>query len=92
VTDADPSEWHSELGKALRRARKARGLSQERLGLETGIHRNYVGGIERGERKPTLERIVMLANELGTSLVELFREASEAIAAQRAQRAPSITR
>jgi transcriptional regulator with XRE-family HTH domain len=77
---AEPSDWLEELGKALRAARLERGLTQERLGLETGIHRNYVGGIERGERSPTVKRIVVLANELRVSPAELFGTAERSLA------------
>lgn len=79
----EPSEWLRALGAALRETRHESGLSQERLGLEvttperTGIHRNYVGGIERGERNPTVERIVELVNELDGDVAGLFARAGE---------------
>jgi transcriptional regulator with XRE-family HTH domain len=47
------------------------------LGLETGIHRNYVGGIERGERSPIVKRIAVLAKELDVALDDLFCRAAE---------------
>jgi transcriptional regulator with XRE-family HTH domain len=75
--EASPSDWHRALGDALREARNARGLSQERLGLDAGIHRNYVGGVERGQRTPTVECIVELANELKVGVAELFVRAGE---------------
>ena len=43
--------------------------------LETGVHRNYIGGIERGERSPTVAVIVRLADALGASLTDPFAEA-----------------
>jgi len=52
--------------------RSERGLTQEALSLSTGVHRNYIGGIERGERKPTVETIAVLADALDVSLGELF--------------------
>jgi transcriptional regulator with XRE-family HTH domain len=63
------------LGKAITGLRREQGLSQEELGLRTGVHRNYVGGIERGERSPTVVVIARLATELGVTLSELFRRA-----------------
>jgi transcriptional regulator with XRE-family HTH domain len=36
------------------------------------VHRNYIGGIERGERAPTLMTIITLAEALGVSMTELF--------------------
>jgi transcriptional regulator with XRE-family HTH domain len=81
----DASDWHIALGDALRETRNARGLSQERLGLEAGVHRNYVGGIERGQRTPTVECIVGLANELKVGVADLFVRAAELLA-ERQQR------
>lgn len=63
------------LGQALHDARDARGLTQEELSLETGVHRNYIGGIERGERSPSVAAIVTLADALCVPLADLFRQA-----------------
>jgi transcriptional regulator with XRE-family HTH domain len=63
------------LGKALAARRHERGLSQEQLSLETGVHRNYIGGIERGERNPSVVAVAKLAAALDMSLSELFRQA-----------------
>ena len=53
------------LGRAVRELRLARGLSQEQLGHESGLHRNYVGGVERGELNPTYESLLRLAAGVG---------------------------
>lgn len=50
-------------------------MTQEDLGLATGVHRNYVGGIERGERSPTVATVAILADALGVSLGDLFMRA-----------------
>jgi transcriptional regulator with XRE-family HTH domain len=63
------------LGRALQEVRDKRGLTQEALSLETGVHRNYIGGIERGERSPSVEAIVKLAEALDVTLPDLFRRA-----------------
>lgn len=63
------------FAKVLRRERTAKGLSQERLAHRAGLHRTYVGLIERGQRKPTIEVGDALAQALGVSLWELIREA-----------------
>ena len=65
------------LGVAIREVRIERRLSQEELSLRTGVHRNYIGGIERAERSPTVLSIAQLARELGVSMTELFRMAEQ---------------
>lgn len=57
---------HLALGEAVRRRRLEIGLSQEELGLESGIHRTYVGGVERGERNISLANLMRLASVLQT--------------------------
>lgn len=64
----------ADLGVSLRAARLEAGLSQEELSLRTGVHRNYIGGVERGERSPTVETIAKLAEALNVPLAELFRK------------------
>ena len=53
------------VGNNVRRLRERRGWSQEQLGFEAGLHRNYVGGIERGERNVGLINVSKLAKALG---------------------------
>ena len=60
------------FGRAVRKLREERGLSQERLGELAGLHRNYIGGVERGELNPTLRTIRRLANGLGTTAADLL--------------------
>jgi transcriptional regulator with XRE-family HTH domain len=61
------------LGAAVRGLRLERGYSQERLSLEAGLHRNYVGRVERGELSPTFEPLVAISKALGVEPDELMR-------------------
>lgn len=72
---ADPGTLLIGLGRAIRDARAELRISQEELGLRTGVHRNYIGGIERGERNPSVKTIARLADELEVPPSELFRAA-----------------
>lgn len=62
-----------ELGKRVRAARKALRLSQEQLGERSGLHRTYIGHIERGEVNPTLHNVLLLAQALGLDASDLVR-------------------
>jgi transcriptional regulator with XRE-family HTH domain len=59
-------------GREIARLRAARGISQERLAEVAGLHRNYVGMVERGERNPTLKTLLAIADALDTGLADLF--------------------
>ena len=66
------SPQHAALGRAVRQLREGNGVSQERLATLSELHRNYVGGIERGELNVSLAVLVKLADGLGVSLGQLF--------------------
>ncbi len=65
-TEPSPSPERA-FGAVLRELRRARGLSQERLALEAGYDRSYVGELERGEKSPSLRTIFRLARAIGVS-------------------------
>jgi transcriptional regulator with XRE-family HTH domain len=63
------------FGKAVRRRREAAGYTQESFADHIGVHRNYMGTVERGETNITLENIERIARGLRISVAELMHEA-----------------
>jgi transcriptional regulator with XRE-family HTH domain len=66
------------VGRNIRRLRRERGLSQEDLADEIGVHRTYMGGVERGERNLTLRSLERLAERLGVSPLSLLEDTDAA--------------
>lgn len=62
----------SRFGSTVRTLREQHGYSQVELAERAGLHPNYVGGIERGERNVALENIVKLAKALSIRSKLLF--------------------
>lgn len=61
------------FGRRLAKLRKAKGWSQEKLALESGVARSYLGGVERGQRNIALVNICKLAETLELPPAELMR-------------------
>jgi transcriptional regulator with XRE-family HTH domain len=78
---AEDSKLEAVFSETLREIRKENGFSQERLALESGYHRTYVGMLERGQQNPTLRTITRLAKVLGvpaTAIISRFEEKMKA--------------
>ncbi|MFZ6846473.1 helix-turn-helix domain-containing protein [Undibacterium sp. RuTC16W] len=63
------------FGFAVRRTRKAQGISQEELALKCEIDRSYMGAIERGEQNPGLLHLARIAKALSVKIEELMAAA-----------------
>jgi transcriptional regulator with XRE-family HTH domain len=61
------------VGRNLRAYRVARGLSQEAFAEVVGVHRTYMGGIERGERNLTLKALERIAERLELPPLDLLQ-------------------
>ena len=61
------------FGKRVRELRKANNWTQEKLAEISGLHPNYIGMVERGERNPSLINIHVFADAFGLSLSELLK-------------------
>jgi len=61
-----------QFGERVRELRLAKELSQEELAFRSGVHRTYLGGIERGKRNPSLKNVAAVAKALGVTLSQLF--------------------
>jgi transcriptional regulator with XRE-family HTH domain len=60
------------VGRNLRTYRQARGLSQEAFADMVGVHRTYMGGLERGERNLTLRSVERIAEQIGVDPLVLM--------------------
>jgi transcriptional regulator with XRE-family HTH domain len=62
------------VGKNVRRIRRQRRMTQEKLAFEAELDLTYVGGIERGRRNPSLLVLARIAEALAVPLVKLMSE------------------
>jgi transcriptional regulator with XRE-family HTH domain len=62
------------VGNNIKKYRKNLNISQEELAEKAGLHRTYIGGIERGERNITLDSLQVIATALNVAPVELIVE------------------
>jgi transcriptional regulator with XRE-family HTH domain len=68
------SPLRTALSKNLRRERSLRGLSQEQLADICGLHRTYIGGIERCERNITVSTLERIADALDVNPLSLLKD------------------
>jgi transcriptional regulator with XRE-family HTH domain len=65
-------ELQARAGRRLRAVRESRNMSQEDFAHVLGVHRTYLGGVERGERNLTLKSLERLAERAGVDALELL--------------------
>jgi transcriptional regulator with XRE-family HTH domain len=71
------SDARRVFASRLRQIRHVQGLSQEELADRAGLHRTYVGSVERGERNISIDNIECLAKALEIDIIELLTEELE---------------
>lgn len=71
------SDARRVFASRLRQIRQVKGLSQEELADRAGLHRTYVGSVERGERNISIDNIERLAKALEIDIIELLKEELE---------------
>jgi len=76
---AESAAIEEAFGQVIQEIRRQRGLSQEQLGFESGLHRTYVSLLERGKRCPTLTTLLQLAAALSISPSEIVRRVESRI-------------
>lgn len=61
-----------KIGQSLRTIREGKNITQEKLALDAGLNRTYIGYIERGERNPSTDTLVKIAKALKVSPKDLL--------------------
>jgi transcriptional regulator with XRE-family HTH domain len=77
LLEAVSSNARKIFAQRLRQVRQERGLSQEELADIAGLHRTYVGSVERNERNISIDNMERLAIALEVDIIELLREQLE---------------
>lgn len=65
-------DLQKKVGRNIRAYRLEKGLSQEAFAEHIGVHRTYMGGLERGERNLTLRSLERIAERMGVKVEELM--------------------
>ena len=66
-----------KLGASVRQRREKLGISQEAFASKCGVHRTYIGKVERGEQNVSMASLVRIAKGLGVPAWQLVREAED---------------
>ena len=69
-----PKTVSMQLGRILRMLRTRKGMTQEELAEKTGLHRTYIGVVERGEKNITIINCMKISHVLGSNLASILHE------------------
>lgn len=67
------NDVYIKVGTAIRDERKKKGMSQEAFAFKCGLHRTYIGSVERGERNISLKNLQIISQALDITLSELIK-------------------
>jgi transcriptional regulator with XRE-family HTH domain len=65
------------FGRVLKKTREKKGLSQEQLAFDSGLHRTYISLIERGKRSPSLRTLERIVNALDLRLSVMIKDVED---------------
>jgi transcriptional regulator with XRE-family HTH domain len=65
-------ELQKQLGARIRRLRERKAYTQESFADRVGLHRNFMGAVERGQQNLTLKSLQLIARGLGTTMSKLL--------------------
>jgi transcriptional regulator with XRE-family HTH domain len=77
ISKSVSSDARRVFAKRMRQIRQVKGLSQEALADLAGLHRTYVGSVERSERNVSIDNMERLARALEVDIVDLLRDEPE---------------
>lgn len=72
MQNMENTDYLKQFAQKVKTLREAQGISQEKLAERAGLHRTYIGMVERLERNPSLICIHKIANGLDVHITELF--------------------
>lgn len=72
ISEKERTQIRNDFGRLLREKRLSRKISQEELAFISGLHRTYVGSVERGERNLSIENIYVFALALECDVKDLM--------------------
>jgi transcriptional regulator with XRE-family HTH domain len=72
MASIDDKKFLRDLGKRLRDQREARGLTQAQMAEKCGLHRTFIGSVERGERNISVLNLRLMARILRVTLSALW--------------------
>jgi len=72
VKEIASKDIQAALGNRIRQLRKAQGYSQESFADATGLHRTWMGAVERGESNLSFHNLVLISKALGITLAKLL--------------------